>query len=336
MEVLDRIKFDSPSDAVLVWKHPSEQLKFGSQLIVNQSQEALFVKGGQALDVFGPGTHTLSTGNIPLLNKLINFPFGGKTPFTAEVWFVNKTVKRDMKWGTKAPIPLIDPLYNFPVNVRAFGQWGIRIDDSRSFITQIVGTQGISNSSVIEDYFIGEIVQRLSDALAKFFVDQRTSVFQANAKLNELSLFTANDIRKEFARFGIEIVNFNVERISIPDDEMKRFQDVLGKRMEIDQISQAQVGQAYTTMRTFDTLEKAAANEGGGAGALLSAGLGVGMGLGAGVQVGQQMGQAMNTQPQPQGDDPMAKLKKLKQMLEMDVITQDDYDAKKKQILDSI
>lgn len=336
MAILDRIKFDSPSDAVLVWKHPSEQLKFGSQLIVNHSQEALFVKGGQALDLFGPGTHTLSTGNIPLLDKLVNLPFGGDTPFTAEVWFISKTVKRDMKWGTKAPIPLIDPLYNYPVNVRAFGQWGMRIEDSRSFLAQIVGTQGMSESTVIEDYFIGEIVQRLSDALARFFLVQKTSVFQANAKLNELALFTANDIRKEFARFGIEIVNFNVERISIPDDEMKRFQDVLGKRMEIDQISQAQVGQAYTTMRTFDTLERAAQNEGGGAGALLSAGLGVGMGLGAGVQIGQQVGQAMNTQPPSESNDPMVRLQKLKQMFEMDIITQDDYNAKKKQILDNI
>lgn len=336
MAILDRIKFDSPTDDILVWKHPGEELRLGSQLIVNQSQEALFVKGGQALDVFGPGTHTLSTGNIPLLSKLVNLPFGGNTPFTAEIWYVNKTAKRDLKWGTKAPIPLIDPVYNFPVNVRAFGRWGMRIQDSRSFITQLIGTQYFTDTSKVEEYFIGEIVQRLSDALANFFVTLRVSVFQANAKLNELSNFTAEDIRREFGRFGIEVVNFNVERVSIPDDEMKKFQEVLGKRMEIEQISQAQVGQAYTVMRTFDTLEKAASNEGGAAGAMLSAGLGAGMGFGAGMQLGQQAGQAMNTQAQPTSDDPVARLQKFKQMLDMGVISQEDYEAKKRQILESM
>ena len=89
---------------------PNEELKLGTQLIVNEGQQAIFVKGGQALDVFMPGTHTLSTGNIPLLNKLINLPFGGDTPFTAEVWYLNTTVKRDLPWGTPSPIPFSDPI----------------------------------------------------------------------------------------------------------------------------------------------------------------------------------------------------------------------------------
>lgn len=344
MALIDRIKYDSPSDDAIVWKFPSEDIRLGAQLIVNESQEAVFFKGGKALDAFGTGTHTLSSDNIRLLQKLINLPFGGKTPFSAEIWYVNKTVKRDLKWGTKGPIQVIDPLYNYPVSVRAFGRWGMRINDARSFIVQIVGTQVASgtrnyiSSERVEDYFVGEIVQRLSDALAKFFVEKNISVFQASAQINDLSLFISGDIAPEFERFGIEIVNFNVERISIPDEEHKKLQEILGKRMEIDQISQARAGQAYTTMRTFDTLEKAAENEGGGAGQLLGAGLGLGVGLGAGVPIGQQIGGAMNVQPQQpaQADDPMAKLQKLKLMLDAGVITQEDYDQKKKQILDSM
>ena len=152
-----------------------------------------------------------------------------------------------------------------------------------------------------------------------------------SAKINELSTFVGDAIRPEFSRFGIEIVNFNVERISIPPEEQAKFQEILGKRMEIEQISSAKVGQAYTTMRTFDTLEKAAQNEGGAAGALLAGGLGVGMGLGAGVQVGQQVGQALT--PQPAADDPMAKLGKLKKMIEAGLITQEDFAKKKAEIL---
>src|SRR5262249_38106687 len=108
MALMHRIKRDETADDQVVWKFPSEEIRIGSQLIVNQSQEAIFVKGGQALDVFGPGTHTLSTANIPLLSKLINLPFGGETPFTAEIWFVNRTAKRDLTWGTPAPIQLFD------------------------------------------------------------------------------------------------------------------------------------------------------------------------------------------------------------------------------------
>lgn len=344
MALIDRIKYDSPSDDAIVWKFPSDGIRLGAQLIVNESQEAVFFKGGKALDTFGPGTHTLSSGNLPFLRKLVNLPFGGETPFSAEVWYVNKTVKRDMKWGTKGPIQVIDSLYNYPVSVRAFGRWGMRINDARSFIVQIVGTQGASgmtdymSSERVEDYFVGEIVQRLSDALAKFFVEKNVSVFQASARINDLSTFVSGDISPEFQRFGIEIVSFNVERISIPDEEQKRFQEILGKRMEIDQISQARVGQAYTTMRTFDTLEKAAENEGGSMGQMMGAGLGLGAGLVAGVPIGQQIGGAMHVQPpQPaQADDPLAKLQKLKQMLDSMVITQEDYDQKKKQILDSM
>jgi membrane protease subunit (stomatin/prohibitin family) len=348
--IIDRIKFDAPSDDILVWKFPSEQLKLGSQLVVNQSQEAVFVKKGEALDVFGPGTHTLSTGNLPLLHRLVNLPFGGDTPFTAEIWFVNKTVKRDLKWGTKTPIPIIDPVYNYPVNVRSYGRWGLRISDSRSFVTQMVGTLRMADTARIEEYFIGEIDQKFSDAIGEYFEKQKASVFQANAHLNELSTFSGNAISREFQRYGIEIVNFNIERISIPKEEMEKFQEVLGRRMEIDQISQAKVGQGYTTMRTFDTLEKAAGSEGGAAGGMLGAGLGLGMGLGAGVPVGQQVGQAMQPSPPPsppppspeqakpkaedEGEALVAKLKKLKKMLEDELITQEEYEAKKKEILE--
>ncbi len=344
MALIDRIKYDSPSDDAVVWKFPSEDIRLGAQLIVNESQEAVFFKGGKALDTFGAGTHTLSSDNLPFLHKLINLPFGGKTPFSAEVWYVNKTGRRDLKWGTKGPIQVVDPLYNYPVSVRAFGRWGMRVTDARNFIVQIIGTQtsssskGYIGSERIEEYFVGEIIQRLSDALAKFFVEKHISVFQASASINDLSAFISGDISPEFQRFGIEIINFNVERISIPEEEQKKFQEILGKRMEIEQISQAKVGRAYTTMRTFDTLGKAAENEGGGAGQLMGAGLGLGAGLGAGVPIGQQIGGAMNVQPeqQAQDDDPMAKLQKLKQMLDGGLITQDEFDQKKKRILDSM
>jgi membrane protease subunit (stomatin/prohibitin family) len=338
MAFIDRIKFDAVDNNLLVWKYPSESITVGCQLIVNQSQEAILFKGGKALDIFGPGTHTLSTGNIPLLNKLINLPFGGETPFTAEVWFVNKTAIRDLKWGTLSPIPLIDPKYNYPISARAFGRWGLRVSDTRSFIVQLVGTEQYKNSAEIEQYFEGEIVQRLSNELSNYLVKENISVFEVNSKLNDLSKFVENDVSHEFDRFGIEVVNFNVERISIPDEEKLKIQDILGKRMEIEQISQASVGSAYITMRSLDVLEKAAQNEGGAAGSMLAGGLGLGMGMGAGIPLGQNIGQSLSVNQNTQGQalntgSITEKLKQLKELLDIDLISQSDFDEKKRDLL---
>lgn len=344
MALINRIKYDAPSDDVVVWKYPREDIRLGSQLIVHESQDAIFLKGGKVFDVFSAGTHTLSSANIPLLTKFINLPFGGDTPFSAEVYYINRTVKRDLKWGTKGALQVIDPIYNYPVSVRAFGRWGMKINDSKLFLTEIVGTQSRTSSSNyidserIEEYFIGEIVQRLSTALGKYFIEQGVSVFQASARLNDLSIFLNGDLIPTFQKYGIELANFNVERISIPQEEQKKFQDILGKRMEIEQISQANVSNTYAMMRSFDTLDKVAENEGGGAGQLLSAGLGVGVGLGAGVPMGQSLSSNVNVNSamNNDGDELLVKLKKLKQLLEADLISKDDFEKKKAELLDSI
>ena len=133
MAVAKVVKYDGSPD-IYAWKYPDTELGTWTQLIVNESQEAILFKGGQALDWFGPGRHTLETANIPLLSKLVNLPFKGKSPFTAEVWFVNKVNTLDVKWGTPTPIQLQDPKYNVFIPVRAHGQFGIRITDAKKFL----------------------------------------------------------------------------------------------------------------------------------------------------------------------------------------------------------
>ena len=120
MALIDRIKYDGyqVGSPWLIYKCPSEEFVLGSQLIVNQGQEALFLKGGKALDLFEAGTHTLQTGNLPLLNKLVKLPFGGKTPFSAEIYYVNKTSRLDMNWGTQNPFQLEDPKYGLILSIR--------------------------------------------------------------------------------------------------------------------------------------------------------------------------------------------------------------------------
>jgi membrane protease subunit (stomatin/prohibitin family) len=346
MAIIDVIKYDAPSDQAIVWKYSKDNITLGTQLIVNESQEAVFVKGGHALDVFGPGTHTLSSGNLPFLQRIVNIPFGGKTPFSAEVWYVNKHVKRDMGWGTPTPLQVMDPTLRFPVTVRAYGKWGFRIADSRSFLTQIVGTLNYADSDRIEAYFIGEITQQLRASLGTCLSEKKVSFFDINAKINELARITFDAIRAEFARFGIEVINFNIQSVNIPDAEMERIQKAHDEMLRANAIGSSNMD-AYRTMRTFDTLDKAASNEGGAAGAMMAGGLGLGLGIGAGIPAGQQLGGMMNPQAHPQppaqppappaaAEDPMAKLQKLKQWLEQGLITQADFDAKKNDILKSL
>jgi len=336
MAFIDRVKYDAPDDTSFVWKYPSEDLKIGTQVIVNQGQEVLFVKGGEVLDTLGPGTHTLSTGNIPILNKLINLPFGGDTPFAAEVWYINKTVKRDLKWGTPSPIQVFDNTLGFPVSARSFGKWGARIENSRSFVTQIVGSQLTADDHKITEYFIGEIIQKLSSTIATAVNVNNVSILQISASLNELSKLTLEFIKKEFERFGLEVVNFNIESINIPPEEMGKIQAVFEKTLEARELSKVQVGGAFTAIKTFDVLQAASENQSDGGGGGVGSFLGAGIGLGAGLPLGSQMGQQMdisNNQNKESTSEPLERLKKLKGMLEEGLITDEQFAQKREEIL---
>ncbi len=336
MPLIEVIKHDQPDEHEFVWKYPSEDLKLGAQVIVNESQEALFVKSGEALDLLQPGTHTLNTGNIPLLNKIINLPFGGDTPFTAEIWYINKTVKRDLKWGTPSPVPIMDLALGFPVSLRAFGKWGVRISDSRRFLTQIVGTQYGADSIKIRDFFIGEIVEKMGSTISQKMVETGVSILQISAEISNLSEIIQQKISEEFARFGIEVINFNIESINIPDDEMKKIQDVFAKKMEVQELSKVQAGGAYGAAKSFEVMNTAAENpgDGSGIGAMLGAGIGIGAGIPIGQQMGQQMGQKMQIDNSASAqNNPTERLKQLKSLFDEGLISEKDYNEKKTQIL---
>lgn len=225
--IIDRIKYDGPPNGSnwLIHKCPSEEFVLGSQLIVNQGQEALFFKGGKALDLLGPGTHTLSTGNLPILNKLVNLPFGGKTPFSAEVYFINRTSNFDLKWGTSTPILLEDPKYGLILNIGARGQYGITICDSRLFVSRIIGAVPngtTANHMLILNYFNGVINTRIKSVIAEYMTRKRISFLEISQFLFELSDVFKNALTIEFERFGIEIVTFYCESIAPKPDDYKK------------------------------------------------------------------------------------------------------------------
>jgi len=191
---------------------------------VGEGQIAVFVKGGQALDYFSPGTYTLSTQNIPVLQGLINIPFGGRTPFTAEVFFINNTAKLDILWGTTDPISLIDPKYAVRLRVRAFGQFAIKISDYRVFLTELIGALGdsqIIKYDLVIKYFKGVIVTKVKTIIADIIINQKISVLEITPRLEEISMNSKDKLSFEFERFGILIVNFYISSVNFPDEAFR-------------------------------------------------------------------------------------------------------------------
>lgn len=294
MAIIEVVKYNGGPD-VFAWKYPSEELGTWTQLIVNESQEALLYKGGQALDLFGPGRHTLETANIPVLNKIVNLPFGGKSPFAAEVWYINKIYSLDIKWGTPTPIQLQDPKYKVFIPLRSFGQFGIQIEDSRKFLTKLVGTLTVFDKDSILRYFRGLYLTKIKDSISSYLIKREISVLEINAYLDELSEHLKDRLTPTLEEYGIRLVNFYVNDINVPEDDtaVKKLKDALAKRAEMDI-----VGYSYAQERSFDTLEGAATNPGSMQSGLMGAGMGLGLGVGLGGGMGPQMSgltQSLNT-----------------------------------------
>jgi membrane protease subunit (stomatin/prohibitin family) len=277
MALFDVIKYEGPNET-LVWKWPNEAISWGSQLIVNQTQEVLFYKNGQALDVLGPGRHTLQTANIPLLQSFVNIPFGDKSPFPAEVYFVDRAVLLDVKWGTQRPVPILDPVLNIFLPVRANGQFGFKVTDTRKLVVQLVGTVPTLAKEDIINYFRGVILTKTKDYIAHELITRRLSILTVTAYLAEMSAQLKINLQEDFNQFGLEIVNFFVNTIDVPDDD-PQVQTV--KQAMADKASYSIMGDdAYRVKRTFDVLEEAAKNEGGMN--MMGTGMGFGLGMGAG------------------------------------------------------
>ena len=333
MAALEVVKLDVESDEFIVQKYASEslwELRLGSQLVVNEGQEAIFVKGGVALDVFTAGTHTLVSQNIPLLSRLLKLPYGDTTPFTAEVWFVNKTVKRDLRWGTPHRIPVMEPTLGYPINIGACGQWGFRIEDSRSFVRQLVGAQLGADSQKVRSYFIGEILEKFALTVSNI-IGGGMPFFEVSTKLDVLSAQTIAAIKPEFERFGIELVNFSISSINIAPHEMAKIQAVMGTKMEMRQLGGEQVGQGYLAAKSLEVMRDAANNQ-NATGAIVGAFAGLGMGQGGVFSMGRSI--AENTS----GGmiDVETRLAKLKSLLEKGLISKDEYDAKRAALINML
>jgi membrane protease subunit (stomatin/prohibitin family) len=336
MAIIDFVKWDGANNE-LAWKFPSEELSTWTQLIVNESQEAYLLRGGVFEGPFGPGRHTLSTENIPLVRKLFGLPFGGKSPFTAEIWYINKVANLNLFWGTPDPIQVIDPKYKILLPVRSHGQYAISIDNSKKFLKKLVGTVKTFNSDTLTEYFRGDLITRIKNEIANVIIKNEVSPLEIANNLSLISSQVFGALKGDFEVYGVKLEQFNINSINVPEDNQAviNVRNALSKKAEMGII-----GFNYQQERSFDVMETAAANE-GSASEVLGAGLGLAMGAGMGSAMSSSMSQiAKNIQPNINqnnsvytAEERIKILKELSELRKSGAITDEEFQIEKSKII---
>lgn len=320
-KIADVIKYEG-DNSTFIWKHPCEDFNSLTQLIVHESQEAIFMMNGQALDLFGAGRYTLETQNIPLLSKYINRTTNDKTPFHCEVYFINKTEQMAIKWGTDSKIQFVEPTYNFPLSIGASGEMSLRAEDSRKLLLKLVGTERDLSQSKLTLYFRAFLMTKVKSYIAQVIKEQRINIFEIDEQLNSLSTVLHNMLVSDFKEYGISLERFFVTTIAKPDGDstyekfkslhFRQYADIAEAKIRqqvsvidaetkaqqtvIDSKAQAakrqQEGYTYQQERGFDVAEKVAENE--AVGEFTNMGVGFGTMAGVGGAVGGVVGGAIN------------------------------------------
>jgi membrane protease subunit (stomatin/prohibitin family) len=290
-QFIEVIEWLDDSHDTMLYRFPvqGQEIKNGAQLIVRESQAAVFVYSGQVADVFGPGKYTIDGGNTPILTKLGAWYHGFNSPFKSEVYFVNTKQFTDLKWGTMNPIMMRDPDFGI-VRLRAFGIYSIKVTDPREFVKEVAGTNAHFQTEDIEGQLKRAIVSGFSDALG----ESKIPALDLAASYDELSTQARNKMTEDFKTYGIEVTKFYVENISLPPE----VEAAMDKRASMGALGDLN---KYAQYQAAEAMRDAARNEGGGAG--------LGAGLGAGFAVGGAMANALGgalNQPQQQGQQQAA------------------------------
>lgn len=285
MAILDLIEYPDARANEIVHRIPeygSGEFRLGSQCVVRESQRAVFVRDGKALDTLGPGRHTLSTANIPLLTSILSLPFGSKSPFRAEVYYINMREFTDVKWGTVQPVLYRDQEFGM-IRIRAFGTYSMRVKDPQLFVNQIVGTRGTYLVSDIEDFLRSIVLAEFNDMMG----DTMKSLLDIQSLTQEIAAACQHALTDDFDRLGLEMLSFQIVSITPPEEVQERIDERsgMGALGNLDRYVQFQTAQAIGNMG-----EGGAGGEGGA----LSEGAGLGAGLGMGMAMSEALRNAMS------------------------------------------
>ncbi|MCQ2611204.1 MAG: SPFH domain-containing protein [Treponema sp.] len=231
MRFIDVVEWEPQSNDIFAWKYPETNLTTATQLIVRESQEAVFFSKGQILGKFGPGKHKLTTENLPLLNSLYSIPFSGKNPFTAEVWFVNKAAPLTIDWKSTS-MRYMDPDYQQMIPLVAAGRYGLKVIDAERFLVQLVGTLVSFTSRDLTNHFMGDLVSKTNSVVMSYMNTNRIGINSIAAHLYDLSQFIKQPMAEFWEPYGFQLTGFNITSIdldtSTPDG--KKISDALSDR----------------------------------------------------------------------------------------------------------
>ena len=322
--IADIIKYEG-DNTTFIWKHPCEDFNSLTQLIVHESQEAIFFMNGQALDLFGAGRYTLETQNIPLIGKALSRATDDKTPFHCEVYFINKTEQMAIKWGTDSRVQYVEPTYKFPISIGASGEMSLRAEDPRKLLLKLVGTENDLSQQKLVGFFRAFLMTRIKTYIAQVVKANAINIFEIDENLTTFSEAIKALLVGDFADYGVALEKFFVTTIVKPDGDpqyerfkelhFRQYADIAeaklrqqtdiihaqteAQKLIIDSQAQAtkraQEGYTYQQERGFDVAEKVAENEAVGQFTNMGVGLGTMAGVGGAVagMVGGSMREAV-------------------------------------------